>query len=500
MVSASTRLFLAPAVICGLLMSLTGCTVGPKYTPPALTAPPVFKETAPQISPDGTLWKAAQPQDAASRGKWWEMYGEPELNELEEKLNTSNQTIAQSYQNFMAARALVRQARSNYFPAVTGGPSYTRARSSGSMGGQSGGQGGQYAQNPNSNEFNLSFDVSWEPDVWGRVRSTVRQYANQAQVSSADLANTRLSEQASLAQYYFEFRGQDSLIALYERTVEAYTKSLELTTLLDKTGIDTAQSVAQANLNLQTAKSSLINLRIARAQYEHAIALLIGEPASTFSLPVHQLMTAAPIIPAGVPSELLQRRPDIAAAERTMAAANALIDVEVAAFYPSFSISGQGGLQSSTIGNWLTWPSRFFSIGPSATETLFDAGARRATLANYKAQYEADAASYRQTVLTAFQQTEDALAAQHYLAEQLPQQQAAIDAAQRYLDLANTRFRTGLDPYLDVYTAETSLLTQQQTYVSLRVSQMTSNVQLIEAIGGGWDRAQLPSEKEVAKK
>jgi len=500
MLFASNRLCLTPAVICGLFMSLTGCTVGPRYTPPALMAPPVFKEVAPQVSPDGTLWKAAQPLDAASRGKWWEIYGEPELNGLEERLNNSNQTIAQSYQNFMSARALVRQARSNYFPTVTGGPSYTRARSSGSMAGQSGGQGGQYSPNPNSNEFNLSFDVSWEPDVWGKLRSTVRQYANQAQVSAADLANTKLSEQASLAQYYFELRGQDSLIALYEQTVDAYTKSLALTTLLDKTGIDTGQSVAQANLNLQAAKSSLINLKIARAQYEHAIALLIGEPASTFSLPVHELTTAAPIIPAGVPSELLQRRPDVAAAERTMAAANAQIDVEVAAFYPSFSISGQGGLQSSTIGNWFIWPSRFFSIGPSATETFFDAGARSATLANYKAQYEADAASYRQTVLTAFQQTEDALASQHYLAEQLPQQQAAIDAAQKYLDLANTRFRTGLDPYLDVYTAETSLLTQQQTYVNLRVSQLTTNVQLIEDIGGGWDRAQLPSEKEVAKK
>lgn len=495
-VSTSLGFSLGTVAMCTVL-TLTGCTVGPKYKPPPQTAPPTFKEVT-QVSPDGTLWKAAQPQDAVSRGKWWELYGEPELNGLEEKLNNSNQTIAQSYQNFVAARALVRQARSNYFPTVTGGPSYTRARSSGSIGSQSG--GGQYAPNPNSNNFDLSFDVSWEPDVWGRVRSTVRQYANQAQVSAADLANTRLSEQASLAQYYFEIRGQDSLIALYERTVDTYTKSLALTKLLDKTGIDTSQDVAQADLSLQTAKSSLINLRIARAQYEHAIALLIGEPASTFSLPARELTTAAPIIPAGVPSELLQRRPDIAAAERTMAAANAQIDVQVAAFYPSFSISGEGGLQSSTIGNWLSWPSRFFSIGPSATETIFDAGARRATLANYRAQYEADAASYRQTVLTAFQQTEDALASQRYLAEQLPQQQAAVQAAQRYLDLANERFRTGLDPYLDVYTAETSLLAQQQAWVSLRVSQMTSNVQLIEAIGGGWDRNQLPSGEEVAKK
>ena len=496
---SSTRLFagLAPALIA---LALTGCTVGPKYKPPIAAAPPAFKEVDAQTSPDGTLWKAAKPQDANSRGKWWEIYDEPELNQLEEKLNASNQTIAQSYENFMAARALVRQARSNYYPTVTGGPSYTRARSSANLGGQSGGQAGQFAPNPNSNEFNLALDVSWEPDIWGKIRSTVRQYANQAQVSAADLANVRLSQQANLAQDYFELRGQDSLIALYTRTVEAYDKSLKLTKTLDRTGIDNAQPVAQANLNLQTAKSSLINLRIARAQFEHAIALLIGEPASTFSMPVRELTTAAPVVPAGVPSELLQRRPDIAAAERTMSAANALIDVQTAAFYPSFSISASGGFQSQKIGDWLTWPSRFFSAGPSATQTIFDGGARRATLANYQAQYDADVAAYRQTVLTAFQQTEDSLAAQHYLAEQLPQQQAAIAAAQKYLDLANVRFRTGLGAYLDVYTAQTSLLTEQQSYVSLRVSQMTSNVQLIEAIGGGWDRAHLPSEKEVAKK
>jgi NodT family efflux transporter outer membrane factor (OMF) lipoprotein len=354
--------------------------------------------------------------------------------------------------------------------------------------------------NPNSNNFDLPFSVSWEPDVWGKVRSTVRQYANQAQASAADLANVRLSQQANLATYYFELRGQDSLIALYQQTVQAYSKSLALTKTLNSTGIDSAQDVAEANLSLQTAESTLINLRIVRAQYEHAIAVLIGEPASSFSLPVHELTTAAPLVPAGVPSELLERRPDIAAAERSMSAANALIDVQTTAFYPSFSISGTGGFQSDKIGNWLTWPSRFFSIGPSASFTIFDAGSRRAVLANYKAQYEADAAAYRQTVLTAAQQTEDSLAAQHYLADQLKQQQAAVDAAQKYLDLSNVRFHSGIDSYLNVYTAQTSLLTQQQTFIDLRVSQMTSNVQLIEALGGGWNADQLPSEKQVAAK
>jgi len=480
---------------------LTSCTVGPKYKPPVVAAPPAFKETAsfkegaPQMSPDGTLWKVAKPQDAESRGRWWEVYEEPELNELEDRLNSSNQTIAQSYQNFMAARALVRVARSNYYPTVTVNPSYSRTRSSANLGAS-----GAPARNLTSENFNFPFEASWEPDIWGRVRNSVRQAANQAQVSAADLANVRLLQQVNLATYYFEIRGQDSLIALYERTVAAYRNSLELTETLYRTGIDDAQPVAQANLNLQTAQSSLINLRIARAQFEHAIAVLTGQFASSFSLPVKELAILAPIIPPGVPSELLERRPDIAAAERTMAAANALIGVQTAAFYPSFSITAQAGLQSSSIGNWFQWPSRFFSVGPSAALTLFDAGARRATLASYQAQYEADAAAYRQTVLTAVQQTEDALAQQRYLGEQLVQQQAAIDAAQKYLDLANTRFRAGLATYLDVYTAETSLLQQKQTFITLRASQMTSNVQLIEALGGGWNRGQLPSEKEIAAK
>jgi len=488
---------------------LTGCTLGPKYRPPLVATPAEFKETAsfkegaPQMSPDGTLWKLAKPQDAESRGKWWEVYEEPELNELEERLNSSNQTIAQSYQNFMAARALVRVARSNYYPTSTVNPSYSRTSSSanlGASGGPSPNGSAQGARSLTTENFTFPFEPSWEPDVWGRVRNTVRQAENQAQVSAADLANVMLLTQANLATYYFEIRGQDSLIALYQRTVETYRNSLELTETLYRTGIDDEQPVAQANLNLQAAQSALINLKIARAQFEHAIAVLTGEFASSFSLPVRDLAIPAPIVPPGLPSDLLERRPDIAAAERTMAAANALIGVQMAAFYPSFNITAQAGLQSNSIGNWLQWPSRLFSVGPSAALTMFDAGARRATLGSYEAQYEADAAGYRQTVFIAVQQTEDALAQQRYLAKQLIQQQAAIEAAQRSLDLANTRFRSGLAPYLDVYTAETSLLLQRQTFISLRVSQMTSNVQLIEALGGGWSRDQLPSEKNVAAK
>ena len=480
-------------VLTASLLLLDGCVVGPRYVPPVTQAPPTFKETAPQLSADGTPWIPATPRDATLRGNWWELYQEPELNALEEKLNTSNQNIAQSFQNFMAARAQVRQARASYYPTVSVNPSYTRGRTSS-------GESTQIAGiNPNSNDFSLPFDVSWEPDVWGRIRNTVREYANAAQVSAADLANERLSQQANLAEYYFELRGQDALIDLYEKTVIAYRENLRLTQVRSRTGVDTEQTVAEAELSLKTAIASTTNLRIARAQYEHAIALLTGQAASTFSMPKRSLTTSVPVVPIGVPSQILQRRPDIAAAERSMAQANALIGVETAAYYPAFNIGGDLGLESTKIGSLFTWPSRFFSVGPSASETLFDGGLRRGLLNQYKAQYEANAAAYRETVLTAFQQTEDYLAAERLLGQQRQEQEGAIVAAQRYYDLSNVRYKTGVDTYLNVFTAETSLLSNQQTGISLYIQQMTSSVQLIEAVGGGWDTSQLPSEKSVAK-
>ncbi|SNT43627.1 efflux transporter, outer membrane factor (OMF) lipoprotein, NodT family [Granulicella rosea] len=489
---ARSRAALGAVTLTACMALLQGCNVGPRYTAPVTPAPPTFKEAAPQQSSDGTTWVPANPQDATLRGNWWELYQEPELNALEEKLNTSNQNIAQSFQNFMAARAQVKQARASYFPTVSVGPSYTRGRTSGTEGAQVAGS------NLNSNDFSLPFDVSWEPDVWGRIRNTVREYANAAQVSAADLANVRLSQQANLAEYYFELRGQDALIGLYEKTVVAYRENLRLTQVRSRTGVDTEQAVAQAELSLKTAIAAETNLRISRAQYEHAIALLTGQAASSFSMPVHPLTTAVPAIPIGVPSQILQRRPDIAAAERSMAQANALIGVETAAYYPSFSIGGSIGLESSKLTNLFTWPSRFFSVGPSASETLFDGGLRRGLLDQYKAQYEANAAAYREAVLTAFQQTEDYLAAERLLGQQRREQQEAIAAAQRYYDLSNIRYKTGVDTYLNVFTAETSLLSNQQTAISLYVQQMTSTVQLIQAVGGGWDTSQLPTEKSVA--
>jgi NodT family efflux transporter outer membrane factor (OMF) lipoprotein len=488
----SVHLSLVLLAICGF----AGCNVGPKYLRPVVPAPPTFKELDTQQAGDGSTWKTAQPQDGALRGKWWEIYQEPELNGLEDKLNVSNQSIAQSYDNFMAARAQVRQARSYYYPTVSVGSSYVRNRSSQSQGAAS----SLSSANPNSNVFNLPFDVNWEPDLWGRVRNTVRQYSNAAQVSAADLENVKLTEQTNLAVFYFQLRGQDALEDLYQETVEVDQKSLDLTRVLYKSGLGNDEAVAQAEIALESAQAAATNAGIARAQYEHAIALLVGEPASTFSVPVRALTTQVPDIPVGVPSELLERRPDIAAAERTMAEANALIGVQKAAYYPTLSITGTAGFEASKVSQWMTSPSRYWSVGPTASETIFDGGLRKSTMAQYTALYNADVAGYKQTVLVAFQQTEDSLSSLRLLTEQSEQQQESVTSSQRYFEVATARYTTGLDPYLNVFTAQATLLANQQTAITLRVQQMTSSVQLIEALGGGWDVNQLPSEHEVGAK
>jgi NodT family efflux transporter outer membrane factor (OMF) lipoprotein len=470
--------------------------VGPKYQRPVVPAPPAFKELGSQQAPDGTTWKPAQPLDAMLRGNWWEIYQEPELNALEEELNISNQNIAQAFENFTAARAQVQQARSSYYPTLSVGPSYARNRSSQTQTATSVHSSG----NLNSNLFNLPFDVAWEPDLWGRIRNTVHQSAYAAQVSAADLENQKLTEQANLAVDYFELRGQDALEELYRKTVEVDRQSLELTHVLFNSGLDNDESVAQAEISLSSAEAAATNAHISRAQFEHAIALLTGRPASSFSIPVKPLTTQVPYIPVGVPSELLERRPDIAAAERTMAEANALIGVGKAAYYPSLSISGTVGFEASKFSKWLTSPSRYWSVGPTASETIFDGGLRKSTVAQYTALYNADIASYKQVILTAFQQTEDCLASLRLLTEQIEQQQRTVVSAQRYLDVASARYRTGLDPYLNVFTAQSTLLLNEQTVTALRVQQMASSVQLIEALGGGWNVSELPSAKSVIRK
>ena len=487
------RYFSGIALAFTVVCCLQGCNVGPRYRPPVMPAPPEFKEQGPKQASDGTTWKSAHPQDADLRGKWWEIYQEPELNALEEKVVISNQNVAQAFANFTAARAQIGQARSSLYPTISVGPSYTRARSS-----QTTGASPASTNNPNSNLFNLPFDVSWEPDLWGRIRNTVHQYAFAAQVSAADLANQTLTEQANLAIFYFQLRGQDALEDLYRKTAEADRQGLALTRVQYRTGLANDEAVAQAEIALKTAEASATNAGIARAQYEHAIALLVGEPASSFSIPIKSLTTQAPDVPIGVPSELLERRPDIAAAERTMAEANALIGVEKAAYYPTVNLSGSIGFETTKFSQWFTSPSRYWSAGPTASETIFDGGLRRSTVAQYQALYNADVANYRQVVLTAFQQTEDYLASQRLLREQIVQQQDVVQSAQRYFDVASARYRTGLDPYLNVFTAQTTLLANQQTVVTLRVQQMSSGVQLIEALGGGWNVSELPTERQVS--
>ena len=481
-----------------LLLILSGCTVGPKYHRPQPQAPPaVYKESPGNVKEDEG-WTVAQPADAKLRGKWWEIFNDPELNALEDQLDINNQNIKQFFENFMEARAIVREARAQYFPTLTAVPSVTHSRTSANV--------GVAAANPSttpqlqSTLYSLPLEASWEPDLWGKVRNTVHQAQYAAQVSAADLENERLTEQASLAEYFFEIRGQDQLQKIYDETVAADQNAYDLTRSRYEAGIDDQISVVQAETTLRSAQAGATNVGIARAQFEHAIAVLLGKPASSFSIPVKPMTVAPPPIPVGVPSELLERRPDIAAAERAMAEANASIGIAYAAYYPNLTLTAEGGFESSVFHRWLTWPSRFWSVGASLPETLFDAGLRRATVQQYTAIYNANLAAYRQTVLSAFQQVEDGLAEVRILSKEIQQEQQAVDSAQTYFKLEQARYDTGVDPYLDVLLAQTTVLADQQTLNGLQVQRMVYAVALVEALGGGWDRSQLPGTQQVTQK
>ena len=493
------------------MVLLSGCNVGPKYVKPTAPAPaPEYKESSPDKYADAPsgVWQPAKPQDATLKGKWWETFNEPELNALEDQLNINNQNIAEFFQNFMAARAQVLEAKSQYYPTLTTAPSYTRQRTPGTLRdavatnsttSTSGSTTSAAATvgGTTSTNMSLPFDVSWEPDLWGKVRNTVREFQSAAQVSAAELENEKLTEQADLAEMYFELRGQDSLQDLYVQTVAADQKSLDLTKALRDTGIDNDEDVAEAEITLENAQETATGIATNRAIFEHAIAMLIGKPASTFSMPVKNLTTPVPAIPVGVPSQLLERRPDIAGAERAMEEENAVIGVEKAAYYPTLNLTGSGGLESSAIGTLFSAPAFFWSAGASASETIFDAGLRKATVAQFTATYNADVASYRQTVLTAFQQVEDFIATLRVTSQQIQQEDAAVKSAQRFVDIAQSRYDTGLDPYLDVITAQTTLLSDQQTQITLRVNEMTAAVELVQALGGGWDTTKLPAAKKI---
>ena len=461
-----------------------GCSFAPRYKVPSVETPATYKENSGTNNTDTNLWQLAQPNDAVIRSNWWEMFNDPVLNGLEEQVAISNQNVAESYENYMSAHAIVREDQAEYFPTVTTVPDVTRQRRF---------SGGFSQSSPNITTYDVPFNASWEPDLWGKIRNTVKSAKGTAQADAADLENAKLSAQAELASDYFQLQGQDALEQLFDDTVNAYSNSLKLTQVLFKTGIDSDQDVAQAETQLETTEAQDTNLRILRAQLEHAIAVLLGRAPTTFSIPRTPLIARPPNIPIGLPSQLLERRPDIASAERAVFSANAQIGVARSAFFPDVTLTASGGFESFTTANLFNWGSRTWSIGASGTQYLFDAALPPA-LAQYKAQYLDAVATYRQSVLSAFQGVEDNLVALRVLKKQIAQQEVAVNSSQKYLNLAVYRYKLGIDSYLNVITAQTTLLSNRQTLVNLYTEQMQDAVVLIEDLGGGWNTSQLPRD------
>ena len=488
------------AALAGAVTLLTGCAVGPNYVRPTVITPEAYKEV------DG--WKVAQPKDEVIRGAWWEIFGDPQLNALEAQVDISNQNLVVAEATYRQARALVREARASYFPTVTLGIGYTRFHDSATLGRSSAStssastpsagvsSGGGASSSPQS-DFQLGLDFSWELDVWGRIRRTVESNQASAQASAGDLESARLSFQAELAQDYFQLRTLDAQKQLLDATVAAFEKSLELTKNQYASGVASQIDVVQAETQLKTTQAQAIDVGVQRAQLEHAIALLIGQPASTFSLPAAPLTAPPPPIPVGVPSALLERRPDIAAAERRVAAANAQIGVAEAAYYPTLTLSASSGFESSSLSQWLTAPSHFWSVGPSISQTVFDGGLRRAQTDFARAGYDASVATYRQTVLAAFQAVEDNLAALRILAQEAQVQDEAMQKAQQSVTLTTNQYKAGIVSYLNVITAQTIALSSETTALQIRGRRMTAAVLLIQALGGGWSAADLPSAQAV---
>ncbi|MGC2330219.1 MAG: efflux transporter outer membrane subunit [Candidatus Acidiferrales bacterium] len=462
-------------------LPLGGCTVGPKYVRPSTEVPPAYKEAA---SPGFTT---AQPADALAKGKWWEIYSDPELNFLEDQVTTANQSLKAAQAQFAQARAAVQVARAAYYPTVSGAGSATRTR-------QSQNKALFSATSPvNYNDFQLPIDASWEPDVWGRVRRTVEAARSEAQASAADLGGVDLSLHAELALDYFELRGLDSQKRLLDSTVVSYEKALELTDSRYKGGIASAVDVAQAQTQLETTRAQDEDVDVQRTAFEHAIAVLIGKPPAQFSQMPTPLTSPPPPVPASVPSELLERRPDIAAAERRVEEANANIGVAQSAYYPQFLLTGEGGFESSRLGTLLQGPAGFWALAGSAAELIFDGGERHGMTAEARAAYEESVDNYRQTTLSAFEDVEDNLSALRVLQDEAKTQDAAVAAAEHSLDLSVSRYKGGVTSYLEVTTAQSAALSDEVTAVSILTRRMAASVLLVKALGGGWNVSQIPS-------
>ena len=472
-----TRLWKIP-VFAALLCS--SCTIGPRYQPPVAQTPPVaFKEMA-----ANDQWKMATPSDGLLKGKWWEIFGDPELNRLEELVNVNNQNVKQAEAQFRQARATVLANRANYYPTIGSTPAITQTDVGKNTGRGSGGT---------SQSFSLPGVATWEPDLWGRVRLSVENAVSTAQVSAADLENIRLSQQALLATDYFLLAAQDMQLKVLSDTIVAYEKNLQLTTNRYNGGVASKSDITLAQTQLAGAKAQSTDIQITRAQDEHAIAMLIGQAPASLEIGVSTIAGAPPPIPMGVPSQLLERRPDIASNERQVAAANANVGIAETAYYPTLTLSASPGILSDNLPNLFTFASRSFSTGPSLSQTLFDFGRRGAALQGAQAAYDSTVAAYRQTVLSAFQEVEDDLATLRYLAEEAVQQQEAVVAAQQALSLENDRYKAGTDSYLNVITTQEIALSDQQTAITILQRRMTAAVDLIKALGGGWDASTLPS-------
>jgi NodT family efflux transporter outer membrane factor (OMF) lipoprotein len=464
---------------------LAGCMVGPKYKKPSTAVPSAFKEQPPESFKESDGWKRSQPADQVLRGKWWELFADSKLNELEEQVTISNQDLKAAEARFRQARAMIRFNRASQFPTITVGSSISSVRASAHR--------PFFGSAPSSTgDFVLPFDLSYELDLWGRVRRTVAAAREEAQASAADLETVRLSLQAELAFDYFELRAADAERQLLDDTVKAYTDALKLTTNRWEGGAAPRSDVAQAKTQLASTQSQDTDVDVQRAQFEHAIAVLAGKPPAEFSLPMAPLDAQPPIIPIGLPSQLLERRPDIAAAERRVAETNEQIGIARAAFFPTVVLGASAGLEGTSLLNWFNWPSRFWSVGPSMLQTLFDAGRRRATSEAALASYDASVANYRETALTAFQQVEDNLAAMRILEQESKEQREAVAAADEALRIFTNRYKGGVDTYLQVITAQTAALTNQRTEVDIRRRRMDASVLLVKALGGGWNVAQLP--------
>lgn len=479
------------ALILFAMVCLAGCKpVGPNYVRPNMTAPPAYKETGarnaivPPPSPAGGAWQPASPSDGMLRGKWWEIYNDPQLNQLEERVTIDNQNLRSAIESYLAARNQVAAARSAFFPTLSAGPSVTHEKLSAHR---------PLATGTSSyNDLVLAGQASWEPDFFGRVRRTVEAARANAQATAADAANVDLVLHAELAQDYFELRGLDSQSRLLQTTVNDDENQLELNQRLLKGGVVTDVVVAQALTEVETVRAQLIDVNEARAEYEHAIATLANLEAGQLTLQPAPLDIPLPDIPLGVPSQLIERRPDISAAERRVAAANAQIGINISAFYPNISLGGTGGFESTHGGTWIQGPSALWSLGAQATELLFDAGQRHALTEEARHTYEAQTANYKATVLGAFNEVEDKLSDMRVLESESAVEDRAVSAAQHSLDLSNQRFKGGATSYLEVLVAQTTLLQDQQTAVGLQTRRFAASVQLIRALGGGWDVTQLP--------